>query len=193
LPPIVAGVPAHVIHQRPDIKAAWELVVAANANASADYLAMYPSIELTGQYGKNGTSFRRLMDEPSIWSLLGMIKIPLFNAGRLKNNYRASNSRAEQSYIVFLQRVLNAFHEIETALSEQLNLEQQEKTLHLAVNYSSDNALRAELDYRFGKIDLEDYLDRQVSAFDVLIQFVELNNKRLQNRVNLGLAIGQGV
>ncbi len=166
---------------------------AANANAKADYWAMYPSIELTGQFGKNGTSLRRLMDQPSIWNVLTMIKVPLFNAGRLKNNYRAAKSRAEQDYIVFLQRILNALHEVEVALSQGESLIEQEKALRAAAQLARENASRAEFDYRFGRIKLEDYLDHQVNALDVLIQLVELSNQRLQNRVTLGLALGQGV
>ncbi len=193
LPPVAVGIPAHVIHRRPDVQAAWQAVNAANANAKADYWAMYPSIELTGQFGKNGTSLRRLMDQPSIWNVLTMIKVPLFNAGRLKNNYRAAKSRAEQDYIVFLQRILNALHEVEVALSQGESLIEQEKALRAAAQLARENASRAEFDYRFGRIKLEDYLDHQVNALDVLIQLVELSNQRLQNRVTLGLALGQGV
>ena len=193
LPPVAVGIPAHMIHRRPDVQAAWQTVTAANASAKAEYWAMYPSIELTGQLGKNGTSLQRLMDQPSIWNVLTMIKVPLFNAGRLKNNYRAANSRAEQDYIVFLQRILNAFHEIEVALSHGDSLAEQEKAVRSAAKFAHENASRAEFDYRFGRITLEEYLDQQINALDALVQLVELSNQRLHNRVTLGLALGQGV
>ncbi len=193
LPILPIGIPAHTIHHRPDIKAAWLRVNAAHANQKSSYLAFYPSIELTAESGKNSTSLSKLFDQPSIWNILGMIKVPLFQASQLKNTYLASRSNTEQHYIEFLQAILNAFHEVENSLSLENSLFQQEKILKDSLRFTQASAAQAEKDYRIGQINILDYLQIQLDAFDLRSQFIETLNQRLQNRIDLGLALGKGV
>ena len=193
LPILPVGLPAHTIHQRPDVQAAWSHVNSAHANEKSNYLAFYPSIELTAESGKSSTSLSKIFDQPSVWNILGMIKVPLFQANQLKNTYLASRSNTEQRYIEFLQTILNAFHEVENALSLENSLFHQEKVLKNSVQYTQASATQAEKDYRAGQINILDYLQIQLDAFDLRSQFIEILNQRLQNRIDLGLALGKGV
>lgn len=193
LPALDAGVPAEMLSRRPDLRAAWQAVLEADANTRVSYSAMFPRISLTGSLGRQSQGFSKLMSSGSSWNIATNLIAPLFNAGRLRNQYRTTQKRAERAYLNYQRVSLTAFLEVENALSQEGSLQQREMALQRALEHAKYTYQGAERDYRDGAIDALGLLSAQQSMFDIESSLIALRNARIQNRITLGLALGVGV
>ncbi len=193
LSPPTAGVPAALLTQRPDLRRAWQDVIAADKSVQVAHKEMFPSLNLTGSFGTQSSDFSELLSAPTIWSLASQLSVPLFNAGQLKNNMNAAQSRAEQAWVRYLQTALLAFQEVEQALDRETLFADQEKQQANAVNYAEKTADIFEDRYRNGFVSILEYLNAQNTVFDSKAQLLDIRNQRLKNRVALALALGKGV
>lgn len=193
LAPPPAGIPAQVLSRRPDLRAAWQLVLAADANTQVSYRAMFPRLSLTTNIGRRTNEFSKLMSAPSVWSVAANLMAPLFDAGRLRNQYRVVQKDAERAYVNYLRSSLLAFQESENALSQENSLAKRELALQRALVFAKRTYMGAEQDYRNGSISILDLLSAQLNLFDIESSLVNVRNARLQNRITLALALGLGV
>ena len=64
------GLPAALLERRPDVQAAEQLLVAANARVGAAKALFFPRISLTGLYGSVSGDFSDLMsNDAEVWSV----------------------------------------------------------------------------------------------------------------------------
>lgn len=187
------GLPANLLTERPDLKAAWQTVVSADETANVAHKDMFPSLSLTGSFGVQSDQFSNLMSAPSIWSLASGIALPIFNAGQLRNNLHAAQSRAEQAWLTYLQTALGAFAEVEGALSRENTLIDQATQQALAVERAENTARIFQERYGRGLVNILDFLNAQNTVFNMKDELLRIRNERLKNRVTLALAIGKGV
>lgn len=188
-----AGVPLTVLTNRPDMRAAWQDVVAANKRISVSQKELLPQISITGQFGSTSADFGALSHGASIWSLASALTVPIFQAGRLKANITASKNRADQAILTYLKTALTAFAEVERGLEQERLLAQREAQLAAAVTHARATETTTETRYRAGLVDILSLLSARNAVFDIQSQLLALRNERLQNRVALGLALGTGV
>jgi multidrug efflux system outer membrane protein len=118
LPPsIPVGMPATLLERRPDVVEAEQLLVAANADIGAAKALFYPTISLTGSVGTvSGDLSDLLKGDSVIWSFGANLFQPLFNAGRIRSNYEATQARFEQALAEYQQTAINAYREVADAL-----------------------------------------------------------------------------
>src|SRR5262249_54022171 len=90
LPPHVPpGLPSALLERRPDIRAAEQDLVAANAEIGVARAAYFPTLSLSGALGGASTQLSSLFSGPhSAWNLTPQITQPIFTAGRLKSNVK---------------------------------------------------------------------------------------------------------
>lgn len=191
--PPAAGVPANLLTGRPDMRRAWQEVIAADKLVEVAHGEMFPSLSLTGSFGTQSGAFADLMSGATIWSLAGNLALPLFNAGRLENGMNAAQSRAEQAWINYLQTALAAFGEVEQALNREALLADQERQQQKAVAHAENTARVFEDSYKNGLAGILEYLAAQNTVFDMRSRLLDVRNERLKNRVALALALGKGV
>ena len=87
LRPIPEGLPSDVLLGRPDIRAAENQLLAANANIGAARAAFFPTISLTGFAGSSSTDLSNLFGGgTNIWSFAPRITLPIFQGGKLRAN-----------------------------------------------------------------------------------------------------------
>ncbi|MGH1379058.1 MAG: TolC family protein [Alphaproteobacteria bacterium] len=188
-----AGLPADLLTNRPDLRRAWQEVLAADKLVKVAHKDMFPSLSITGALGTQSSAFSDLMSGATIWSLASNMALPLFNAGQLENNMNAAQSRAEQAWIVYLNIALNAFLEVEQALDRETLLADQERQQQEAVIHAENTAKIFEDRYKNGLVSILEYLSAQNTVFDMKSQLLDFRNQRLKNRIALALAIGKGV
>jgi multidrug efflux system outer membrane protein len=159
-PEVPAGLPSAVLERRPDIRAAEQAMIAANANIGVAKAAYFPQISLTGSIGGQSTALAKLFSGPNAaWSFVPQITQPIFTAGRLKNNVRLAQAQRQDAQILYEKSISTAFQEVSDALiahqrTRESRVEQQKLVLALEV--------RKRLAYR----RYEGGVDTQLNALD---------------------------
>ncbi|MGJ3242539.1 MAG: efflux transporter outer membrane subunit [Opitutales bacterium] len=118
LPGLPETVPARLLDQRPDLRAAEAALRQAVAEQGVARAAFYPSIRLTGGYGFESTDDDTLLtDAAELWSFGPELRLPVFQGGRLQAGKRASDARAAEAGARFESAVLQALQEAESAFA----------------------------------------------------------------------------
>ena len=119
LPAIPAtGVPAELLKNRPDVRAAQRRVAAADARIGIALANRFPALKLTGSVGYSATTFTGLFDE-LIFSVLGSVTQPIFMGGALSAQQDQAEAALQEQLHTFTHAVLQAIAEVENALSSQ--------------------------------------------------------------------------
>ncbi len=64
VPEVPAGLPSALLERRPDIRAAEQSMIAANANIGVARAAYFPQISLTGSIGGQSATLAKLFSGP---------------------------------------------------------------------------------------------------------------------------------
>jgi multidrug efflux system outer membrane protein len=191
LPP--AGLPSSLLERRPDIRAAEQTLVAANARIGVAKAAMFPTISLTGSYGGQSAAFADLLlGGARIWSLGFGLALPLFDAGRNTARVEQAEARSRQAVGSYQKAVETGFREVADALS---NLEMGRRSEeHLAARATAARqALEiARTRYSAGYSGYLEVLDAQRTANEAELAAVRNRQALLAYSVDLMKALGGG-
>ncbi len=191
--PPQASVPLDVITNRPDIRAAWVRIVAADERVNVAHKTMYPSLTIIGSSGRQSESLSHLLSGASIWSLAANFTVPVFNAGRLEIELKAADNRANQAYLNYLNIVLRAFSEIENTLAAETLLAERERVYVEALDHAQRSQQNFRSAYLNGNSDILQLLSTQRRVFSAQSSLINVKVARLKNRVTLAMALGKGI
>lgn len=124
LPPLAAGAPSALLLRRPDLRAAEQQLLAANAGIGAARASLFPRIALTGSAGTASTELGALFDRGA-WSFGGQLLQPLFDAGRNRAQVAAAESARDIALAQYERAVQAAFREVADALAARATLAEQ--------------------------------------------------------------------
>ena len=187
-----AGVPSDLLRQRPDIAAAYQNILAADARVKVAHADLFPSFVLTASDGEQSNRLSDLARSGfNTWSLVASLSAPIFEGGQRRAELGAAGKRAEQAFNTYQSVVLSALEEVENALGSERYLAAEEKSRQAALDAARSAYSRSKRDYEAGITDLFSLLDSQRSVFATEQQTIDLRNARLSNRVALALALGK--
>ena len=192
-PPVPAGLPADLIARRPDLVSAERRLAAADQRLVAAKRSLYPRLALTASGGSSTQEFGDLLDgDFSVWSIAAGLVAPIFQGGRIRAGIAGSAATREEALAIYAGSVLQAYSEVETTLAAEVFLREREH--HLAE--SAHQLIAAEKlagdRYRFGVGSYLELLESQTRAFITQSELLIVRRQRLENRVNLHLALGGG-
>ena len=111
------SLPSSLVRQRPDIRAAEELLHAACARVGVATANLYPQITLTGSLGSEATRIQDLFGSgTSVWSLGAGLLQPIFRGGELTAKRRAAIAAYDQAEAQYRETVLQAFQNVADVL-----------------------------------------------------------------------------
>jgi len=197
LPPVPdevpAGVPSDLLLRRPDLAAAEAHLAASDYRLWEARKALWPSIRLTASAGRTSIELADLLKESfDVWSLAGGIVQPLFNGGRLRAAIDVADARAREALANYGQSSLVAFSEVETALATKHYIEEREDSLDEAALHAEAAQSLAEREYQAGTTNLLAVLESQRRALNARAEHITSRRERLDNRIDLYLALGGG-
>jgi multidrug efflux system outer membrane protein len=118
-PPPATGLPADLLRRRPDVVAAEQALVAANARIGYAKAAYFPSFSLTGAVGAESKEFTSVFGQGNGTSLLGLnMSVPIFDFGRTTAKVDAAIAAQHLAAAAYEKAVLNAFREVRDALTD---------------------------------------------------------------------------
>ncbi len=191
-PPVPpAGLPSELLQRRPDIIAAERRYAAAGNRRSAARAARFPSFSLTGRAGTSTGDLEDVLDVGlGIWSVAGQVVQPLIAGGRLREEERIAGYDETIALRELQGAVLKAFAEVEQALVAEQFYAKRESAVADSARSAREAAEASILDFADGAVDALTLLAAQDRQVQTAFQLVTLRRLRLENRVNLHLALG---
>ncbi len=116
--PVSSGVPADLLVQRPDVRAASLRLDAARLSVGARRAEMLPSLSFSGTIGVQSADAGGVFKADQWFrNLLGNLTAPIFQGGRIRNNIALAVARFDQAAAAYGRTVVTAVHEVEAALA----------------------------------------------------------------------------
>lgn len=187
------GIPAAVLHMRPDVRTAERHLAAQTARLGEAEAARYPSFKLSGSIGLEALTFSALGDSGAdTHSLLGGVTAPIFHSGRIIANIEVQDALLEQARLSYETAVLTALEEVENALEGLINADQRRTQLDLATGAAREALIIAEQRYATGLIDFLAVLDSQRTLFSLEDQLAGSTGELAAAQIQLYKALGGG-
>lgn len=188
-----AGVPAEVLTRRPDVAQAERALMAANASIGAARAAFFPRITLTASAGTASSSLDGLFDGGSgAWSFVPQIRIPIFEAGRLKASLDVAEIQRDINVAQYEKTIQSAFREVADALAERATLAEQLDARRKLVEAARKSFELSDARYRGGVDSYLNLLDAQRSLYGAELELISARLADATNRVALYKALGGG-
>jgi outer membrane protein, multidrug efflux system len=190
-PPIQASLPSNLLERRPDVVAAERVVLAAFRNLEAARLALLPTFALNFDGGRISDALLSLLRlNPWFYHVpLGMT-VPIYTGGRLTAQVKIDTAQQQQALAHYGVVVLNAFGEVETALTNETLYAQQFQHLENSLQQYNESVRIATIKYKAGTYDMQQVLQLQTAELSVESDVIKVRDVRLANRINLHLALG---
>jgi NodT family efflux transporter outer membrane factor (OMF) lipoprotein len=191
LPAVDAGLPASLLAQRPDLRAAELRLKKQLATVDSTRASYYPSFTLTGSLGTSSTSLVEAIRNP--YALLGAgLSLPFLQWNTMQLNVEIAKTDYEEAVVTFRQTLYTALGEVENRLSARLRLEEEGGELETSLALARQAEALAELRYRAGATALLPWLDAQEKRREAEQSLAENRLSRLRNRMALYQALGGG-
>lgn len=159
---VPVGLPSELAERRPDIRraqAGLHAAVAAIGVAEGDF---YPRITLSGSAGLQALQLSNLdTDKAGIFGIGPALRIPLFEGGRLRGRLRLRESQAQEAALVFQKTVLNAWHEVDNAMTAYQARQLASASLERASASARRALANAQRQYAAGASDFVNVLSAQ--------------------------------
>ncbi|WP_051678571.1 efflux transporter outer membrane subunit [Thiomicrospira pelophila] len=191
IPALHSDLASELLMRRPDIQAAEQRLIAANANIGVARAALFPKLSLNGLIGVNSNSVDTLFDGNSTrWQAQAGLTAPIFNAGSLRAQVQISEAEQQIMLNQYQQTLRQAFAEALDALNMHKRSERQ-----LDVQQRQVIALRSTLDLAQKRFDSGyssylEVLDAQRTLFDAEVAMVTTKRNYLNASIELYKALG---
>jgi multidrug efflux system outer membrane protein len=192
-PDVPAGLPSALLERRPDIRAAEQNLIAANAEIGVARAAYFPQISLSGFLGGQGTQLSSLFSGPSrVWTFSPQLTQPIFTAGRLKSNVKLTEALRDSALIQYEKAIQTAFTEVSNALIAHQRVRESREQQELLVAALQDRTRLAYVRYRGGVDTLLNALDSDRDLFQAELTLSQIRLNELNSVVQLYKALGGG-
>ncbi len=191
--PVPAGIPADLLHQRPDVRAAAHRLEAAGYDIEVRRAALLPSLSLSGTIGLQNTQVTGLFNVHQWFSnVAANLLAPVFDGDRLQGNVTLAEARFNETAAAYARTVVTAVNEVETALGA-MRLEGERHALLASRREES----RAEMDlqserYASGVGGYADFLDALRIVLDVEAALAGSEHDLALARLAIHRALGGG-
>jgi NodT family efflux transporter outer membrane factor (OMF) lipoprotein len=187
------SLPADLVHQRPDVRAAEAALHAASAEVGVATAARLPSFQLTGALGGISTALRTLLSNGNTtWTVGSSATQAVFDAGALRHQQKAAEAALDQARAQYRSTVLVAFQNTADVLQAIM---QDAETLDHAVraaDAAARSSLLAQAALAHGEVGALTALDAEIAARQAQLALVQARTARYTDTVGLFQALGGG-
>jgi outer membrane protein, multidrug efflux system len=192
-PAVPPGLPSSLIERRPDIRAAEQELVAANAIIGVAKAAYFPRISLTSLVGFQSDQLTNLFSGPTgVWTFVPQVTQPIFNGGRIKSNVRLAEAQQQIALIQYDRVIQTAFREVSDALIQYQKVREIRAQQALLVTTLEDRSRMAHVRYEGGIDTLLNALDSDRDLFEAELRHAQTRRNELLALVQLYRALGGG-
>jgi len=185
-----AGLPSQLLERRPDLIAATRRVASAFNQVESAKAARLPRLAITADAGTLSQDFKSLSLNDAFWNIGANLVGPIFDGGRLKEQVVIETAKQQEALALFGKAALEAFRQVETALSESRRLVTRLDLLSAAEKDQVEAERLTQVRFDTGAIDQLALILVQERALQARLARLAMQVEGLTNRVNLHLALG---
>ena len=191
-PPPPAGLPSQLMERRPDLIAATRRVASAFNQVESAKAARYPRFAITANAGALSQDFQSMSLNDALWNVGANMLGPIFDGGRLKEQVIIETAKQDEALALYGKAALEAFRQVETALTESRRLVTRVDLLTSAEKDQNEAERLTQARFDAGAIDQLLLILVQERALQARLERVAIQVEALTNRINLHLSLGGG-
>jgi multidrug efflux system outer membrane protein len=194
IPPTVpAGLPSDLLERRPDIRAAENSLIAANARIEVAKKEFFPRISISAFLGfESGQITSLFSGSRSVWNVVPQVTQPIFTGGRLKSNVKLTQAEREFLLTDYQRTIQSAFREVSDSLIAYQKTKEVRTQRALLVETLRDRSRLSYLRYTGGVATLLDALDADRELFEAERSLALARRDELVSVVQVYKALGGG-
>ncbi len=192
IPGIPSGLPSKLLEQRPDVKAAEEMLIAETERIGVAQAMRLPSISLTGFLGVANPDITLLFDDSFVGGVTGMVMGPLFEFGKNKRRVDIQKAEAEIALNNFLITYRAALSDVENALISIQSYREEYSARIRQVEAARKALMLTKAKYDSGYSSYLEVLIAESYAFDAEMLLSMTRAQQLAATVSLYRALGGG-
>ncbi|MGA8171864.1 MAG: efflux transporter outer membrane subunit [Methylocystis sp.] len=187
------SLPAGVVAQRPDIKAAQASFHSASAQVGVAVAARLPNVVLTANGGTSAFQLAQLFTPGTgFYALAGNIAQPAFDGMTLLNKQKAAEAGLEQAEAQYRDTVIKAFRDVADTLRALQSDARAVREARVAEDAAKKYLDKIRAQMQFGGVSQLQVVDAQRSLLTAAIARVQAEAQRLSDTVALFVALGGG-
>jgi multidrug efflux system outer membrane protein len=192
-PQVPAGLPSALLERRPDVRAAEQQLIAANARVGVAKAAFYPSINLTAAGGYQTTDLLGVVSRSGFsYSAGGFLDLPIFDAGRRRGNYKTAQAFHQELLVNYRKAVNGAFRDVSDALVGYQKSKEYNASQKILTDTLRDQSRLATIRYEGGVSSYLEVLDTERQRLTAEQEFAQSQRDVLTSLVGLYKALGGG-
>ncbi|MGD0104976.1 MAG: efflux transporter outer membrane subunit [Rhodopila sp.] len=192
-PRVPVGVPSELARRRPDVRQAEAQLHAATSDIGVAQANFYPSLNLTGSFGLQSLQFGQVFNIQAKQYAVGPgLTIPIFQGGQLRSTLQLREAQQQEAAVNFQKTVLQAWHDVDNALTAYQAEQARRDELVLAVTDNQHALILAQSRYQQGVADFLTVLDAERSLLAAQQQLADSTTIVSSNLVALYKALGGG-
>jgi outer membrane protein, multidrug efflux system len=190
---VPAGLPSSLLENRPDLRAAEQQLIAANADIGQAKAAFFPQLSLTGSYGFQSGSLSQLATSSArTWQFGPAVDVPVFTGGLLKGNLKFAEARFDEALAYYQKSVREAFRDVSDSLIAYRRLGELRGQLEEQVKARAEAAELANVRYEGGVTSYLEVLYNEQELFETELALSRAQLNELLSVVQLYRALGGG-
>jgi multidrug efflux system outer membrane protein len=192
-PQVPAGLPSALLERRPDLRAAEQVLVAANARVGVAKAAFFPSISLTGASGYQSSDLLGVVNRAGPgYAFGGIVDLPFFDAGRRRGEYKAAKARHQAALAGYQKAINSAFRDVSDALVGYQKSKEYTQSVEFLAGTLRDQSRLANARYVGGVSSYLEVLDTERQRLTAEQQLAQAQRDVMTSLVRLYTSLGGG-
>ncbi|MBS0621762.1 MAG: efflux transporter outer membrane subunit [Verrucomicrobia bacterium] len=190
-PEVPAGLPCCMLLKRPDLALLEREMAAEHAKIGVAYAELFPSCNLTTNFGYFSPTLADFLSWKSrLWSLGVSVFQALWDGGKRRSQIRGAWASYREASGAYQSEVLTAFKEVEDALNDLKFEKEQSRSLMCAVEGASKLLTLSRHRYEEGLINSLEVINSESAQIAAERNAIDLLNMRYQSTLQLIKALG---
>ncbi len=183
------GLPAALVQRRPDIRSSYYNVLAADRRVWSAIADRFPRVSLTADFNTDAEAIRDLFDN-YLATLAANFVAPIIDGGARANEVTRVRAVLSERLDFYGQTILDAFGEIEDALSNEARQREFIRSLERQLEFATAALRGVRQGYLNGTNDYLRVLDAISTEQELQRTYLSARRTLLQQRISLCRALG---
>ncbi len=190
---VPVGLPSDLLERRPDVRRAEELLIQSNANIGVARAQFFPQLSITGTTGTSSSQLKKLVDSGNLYYYaVGTLSQPIFDAGKIRNNYRLAQANHKELLNTYQQTIAGALRDVSNALVAYNKTREYREHQEKQTAASADAVRLARIRYNSGSTSYLEVLITDTNLYNSQLTLEAAQQQEALSRVQLYNALGGG-